>query len=252
MEIIKDIYYTRAKLWRQSLDLYLPDAKRFPVFVYFHGGGIIGGSKESNEVVFLALQKMGVAVISANYRLYPEAAYPEFIRDAAAAVGWAYKHMSDYGEVTGYFVGGSSAGGYLTQMLCFDKKYLKMHKIDADQVTGYIMDAGQPTTHFNVLTERGVDSRQVIIDEAAPIYHITDGRSYPSMQIIVAENDIPNRREQTALLVSTLKHFSCEDEKIDFRFMEGYKHCQYNNAIDEKGESIFAKIIYEFISNRSV
>lgn len=87
MEVIKDIYYTGAKHQRQSLDLYLPDANRFPVFVYFHGGGIVGGSKEKNDVLLLSLQKKGVAVISANYRLYPEAAYPDFIRDAAAAVG---------------------------------------------------------------------------------------------------------------------------------------------------------------------
>lgn len=156
--------------------------------------------------------------------------------------------MADYGEVTDYFIGGSSAGGYLTQMLCFDKKHLKMHKINADEVSGYIMDAGQPTTHFNVLTERGMDSRRVIIDDAAPLYHVTDGRNFPPMQIVVAENDMRNRREQTDLLISTLKHFGCEEEKVDFRIMEGYRHCQYNKAVDEMGNSIFADIVYDFIS----
>ena len=248
MEIIKDIYYTSANIWRQSLDVYLPVSKKFPVFIYFHGGGIVGGNKERNTVLFPALQKLGVAVVSANYRLYPEACYPDFIRDAAAAVAWAYKHMSEYGEVTGYFVGGSSAGGYLTQMLCFDRKYLAIHKVDSDAITGYVMDAGQPTTHFNVLTERGMDSRRVIIDEAAPIYHITADRNYPPMQIFVAENDMRNRKEQTDLLISTLKHLGHDEDKIDYRFMPGFKHCQYNQALDEDGKSIFANAIFEFIS----
>ena len=73
----------------------------------------------------------------------------------------------------------------------------------------------QGCKHFNVLVERGFDSRRVIIDEAAPIYHITEGRNYPPMQIVVAENDRRNRNEQNALLVSTLKHFGCEEDKIE-------------------------------------
>lgn len=246
MKVIENISYTNAQLPLQMLDLYLPDCDSFPVVIYFHGGGIVSGNKKEKFLKYL--QAKGVAVISANYRLYPDAAYPEFIRDAAAAVAWAYKHMPEYGEITGYFVGGSSAGGYLTQMLCFDKKYLKMHNIDSDQVTGYIMDAGQPTAHFNVLKERGIDSRRVIIDETAPIYHITANRDYAPMQIIVAENDMRNRAEQTALLISTLKHLGCEEEKIDFRFMPNCKHVEYINQFDENGNSVFADMIYDFVS----
>lgn len=246
MKIIENICYTNAQLPLQMLDLYLPDGDTFPVVIYFHGGGIVGGNKKERFLKYL--QAKGVAVISANYRLYPDAAYPEFIRDAASAVAWAYKHMPEYGEITGYFVGGSSAGGYLTQMLCFDKKYLKMHNIDSDQVTGYIMDAGQPTAHFNVLKERGIDSRRVIIDETAPIYHITANRDYAPMQIIVAENDMRNRAEQTALLISTLKHLGCAEEKIDFRFMPNCKHVEYINQFDENGNSVFADLIYDFVS----
>lgn len=246
MRVIEDIFYTKNQSSLQSLDLYLPDCESFPVVIYFHYGGFTGGDKKGYKFIPF-LQERGVAVISVNYRLYPEAAYPDFIRDGAMAVAWAYKHMPEYGNVTGYFIGGSSAGGYLTAMLCFDKKYLKMHKIDSDTVTGYIIDGGQPTTHFNVMVERGFDKRRVMIDEAAPIYHISEGRTYAPMQIIVAENDLRNRNEQNALLVSTLKHFGCEDEKIDYRIVPGYKHVQYVNDISEDGRSIFADAVYEFV-----
>lgn len=248
MKVIEDIFYTRAKSPMQSLDLYLPDCESFPVVIYFHYGGFTGGDKKDYPFIPHLVER-GIAVISANYRMYPEAAFPDFIRDGAMVVAWAKKHMPEYGEITGYFVGGSSAGGYLSMMLCFDKKYLKMHKIDSDEITGYIMDAGQPTTHFNVLVERGFDQRRVVIDEAAPIYHITDGRNYPPMQIVVAENDRRNRNEQNALLVSTLKHFGCPEENIDYRIIPGYKHVGYVKQITEDNRSVFAEIVFDFVSN---
>ena len=116
------------------------------------------------------LVKKGVAVVSANYRMYSEAKYPEFINDSAAAIAWTMKNIKEYGEPLSFFIGGSSAGGYLSEMLCFDKKYLAQYGIDSDLINGYIHDAGQPIVHFNVLRARGIDSRRVIIDEAAPIF----------------------------------------------------------------------------------
>ena len=255
MKIIEKVFYTNAKLPEQFLDICLPDCDTFPVYVYFHGGGLtrktaIAERKEPLKVSGFTeyLVSHGVAVVRVEYRCYPDACYPEFILDAAYAVAWVKEHMSEYGNVTGLFVGGASAGGYLTQMLCFDKKYLGKHGIDPDSITGYIMDAGQPTAHFNVLKERGVDSRRVIVDETAPLYHVCAGRDYPPMQIIVAENDMRNRFEQTQLLISTLKHLGMDESKIDYRFMSGYKHCEYGKYADENGDNILGKIYYDFIS----
>lgn len=250
MKKFENIFYSEMQDSEQVLDLYLPDIEDFPVFIYFHGGGIVEGDK-TNGKFFDSLVEKGIAVISANYRMYPRASYPDFLEDSAAAVAWAYTHMNEYGNPTGYYVGGSSAGGYITQMLCFDKSYLAAHGIDADQVGGYFMDAGQPTTHFNVLKERGLDSRRVIIDEAAPIFHIVGDRTYAPMFILVSDNDMENRPEQTALLVSTLKHFRCDMDRVDYKIMENSKHCRYVNAFDENGNSIFADLIFNFIKKYS-
>lgn len=246
MKVIKDIFYTDAKSSFQALDLYLPDCDEFPVVIYFHYGGFTKGDK--GDYTFIPyLQQRGIAVISANYRMYPDAHYPDFIQDGAAAVAWAYENMPRYGKITDYYIAGSSAGGYLTAMLCFDKQFLGAHGIDADMVSGYVMDGAQPTTHFNVLVERGMDKRRVVIDDAAPIYHITNDRKYPPMQIIVAERDLQNRTEQNALMLSTIKHFGYNMDKVYFQTMQGYKHVGYVNAIDESGNSIFADVIYAFI-----
>ena len=248
MKIMENICYGTNNKDAQVLDLYLPEKNTFPVVIYFHGGGLIEGDKKN---VFIEhLQKKGFAVISANYRMYPKAKYPDSIEDAASVVAWAYKNMPSYGTVQGYFVGGSSAGGYLTQMLCFDKNYLQAHGIDSDEITGYIMDAGQPTSHFNVLKEKGFDYRRVIIDETAPIYHISANRNYAPMLILTAENDMRNRAEQTALMISTLRHLGCDESKIDNRILLGYKHVGYVSDIDENGNSVFADIIYDFVMKR--
>lgn len=248
MKQIMDIYYTDEKNEEKMLDLYLPDSDSFPVLIFFHGGGMKAGrgSRKGNKFYGYLAQK-GVAVISADYRNYPDAAYPDYIEDAAAAVAWAYNNMKSYGNSIGFFIGGSSAGAYLSEMLCFDKKYLAVHGIDSDKVDGYIHDAGQPTTHFSILEERGVDTRRIIVDEAAPLYHITGGRDYPPMQIFVADQDMPNRLEQTKLLISTLKHFEYDVSKIDFRLMENHTHTSYVNEQDGNGNFIFADMMYEFI-----
>ena len=141
MRIEKDITYGKDNHTMQKLDIYLPDKEEFPVIVYFHGGGIERGDK---ECVFCSyLQKKGIGVVSANYRMYPDAKYPEFLEDAAEAVSWTVKNISSYGKVTNIYVGGSSAGGYISQMLCFDKEYLGKHGVDPDSLSGFFFDAGR-------------------------------------------------------------------------------------------------------------
>ena len=173
--------------------------------------------------------------------MYPQALYPQFICDGAEAVGWIYKNIGKYGNCEGIYIGGSSAGGYLSMMLCFDDKYLTPYHIPENVIKGYVHDAGQPTTHFNVLRERGIDSRRVIIDEAAPLYHIGKAESYPPMIFIVSDNDMKNRFEQTQLTISTLKHFEYDESKIYYRLMHG-THCHYSHKVE------FGKIICEFIN----
>lgn len=235
MKLTEDIPYAARK--GCALDVWLPDAPDGTAFVYFHGGGLEGGSRKDASPLAQSLAARGTAVISADYRMYPDAAYPDFILDAADAVRWALAHAAEYGFQK-LFVGGSSAGGYLSMMLCFDKRYLGA---DADKITGYVFDAGQPTTHFNVLRERGLDTRRVIIDEAAPLYHIEAGRNYPPMLVFVAENDISNRYEQTQLLLSTLRDFGYAPDLATCRFMKGWSHCAYD------GEAVFYDEIGAFI-----
>ena len=74
-------------------------------------------------------------------------------------------------------------------------------------ISGYVHDSGQPTAHFNVLKEKGMDFRRVIVDETAPLYFVGLEKEYPPMLFIVADQDMENRYEQTVLVLSTMDHF---------------------------------------------
>ncbi|HHY81663.1 MAG TPA: alpha/beta hydrolase [Clostridiales bacterium] len=245
MKIIKDITYDYFDACK--LDLYLPKSNDFSLLVYFHGGGLEIGDKSFDINVYKYLISSGIAVAAANYRMYPDAKYPEFIEDAASAVNWVFRNIENYGHCNNIFIAGSSAGAYLSMMLCFDKKYLGKYGINPNDIAGYIFDAGQPATHFNILKERGLDTRRVIIDEAAPIYHIGENQIQSPMMILVAEHDIPNRLEQTYLLCSTLKIFGYDEKKLIFKLMKGYQHVEYTNAFDVNNNNVFAVMIRDFI-----
>ena len=127
MKIIKDICYNDKD---QLLDLLLPENDVSAVLVFFHGGGIVEGCKEWNRVPFEYLTSKNIAVASANYRMYPEAKFPDFIEDASDAVAWVFNNIKNYCNCDKIFVGGSSAGGYID----YEKPWWYSNYIDETEV----------------------------------------------------------------------------------------------------------------------
>lgn len=228
MKVLENISYSSIGHERQVLDLYLPDCDEFPVFVYFHGGGLHKGGKGigGNNTVGINLAEKGIGCVCANYRLYPDAEYPDFIRDAAAAVAWTFKHINEYGKCDKIFVGGTSAGAYATMMLNYDRKWLAPHRINIMDIAGFVHDAGQATTHFNVLRGDGMDRRRIVVDDRAPLYYIGVEPEYPPQLHLVSTNDIKCRHAQLNLLMETMEFFEYDMSKTELRVYEG-KHSKY-------------------------
>ncbi len=207
---------------QNRIDLYLPEDVTAPdLFLFFHGGGFVGGSRKYREPAYGDLVRSGVAVATADYRMYPEAAYPDFVEDAALACAWVKENIARFTPVRRIFLGGSSAGGYLTQMLCLDASWLGRHHLKPSDFAGFFHDAGQPTAHFNVLKERGLDSRRVIVDETAPLYHVGTNMELPPMHFVVSDNDIPVRYEQTMVMISALKNFGFDPGRVTYEVRHG-------------------------------
>lgn len=244
MRIYKNISYNDKGRDINKLDVYTPDGDCEAVFLYIHGGGIEHGNKDDSFNLAPYLTSRAISLININYRKYPEASYPDFIEDAADAIAWSKRNIAELCGCDKLYVGGSSAGAYISMMLCFDKCFLGKVGFDSTAVQGYLHDAGQPTTHFNVLKYSGVDSRRVIIDERAPIYHIGNEPSYPPMRFLVSDDDMENRYEQTMLAVGALRHFRYENHS--HKILDG-KHCSYFYRTDENGDNLLSKEIYDFI-----
>ena len=223
------------------LDLFVPEKEEFITIIHFHGGGLIEGDKGDTYQYVEHLVNAGFAVATANYSLLPDNKFPSFVKDASEAVKYVINNISKYGKSDKFIISGQSAGAYLTLMLCLNKEYLGEYQ---NKIIGYISDAGQPTSHFNILKyQYGLDPLLQRIDETAPIYYVNDKTKFSSILLMVYEQDLPNRLEQNQLLVSTIKSYN-DKANIVLKVLKGY-HCHGSSELDSDGEYETIKIIKE-------
>jgi len=205
---------------RCILDVYYPTNKKmFATVVWFHGGGL----KKGKKIIPDRLKRQGIAVVAVNYRLYPKAKAPSYLKDSAAAVAWTFKNITSLGgDPKKIFVSGSSAGGYLTAMIGLDKRWLKAHDIDADGIAGLIPLAGQMLTHFTVREERGIDKTTVVIDDLAPLSHLRSDA--PPIMLVTGdrEREMLGRYEENAYMYRMLKVVGHRDVRL--LELDGYGH----------------------------
>ena len=241
-----NLAYTDKRDKNNRYDLYLPDTEEpYPLLVFYFGGGLCAGKKEDLRRMGREFAENGIAVAAPDYRLHPEVDYPVFIEDAAESTAFLYREYGN--KVSKFIVGGYSAGGYLTMMLCFNKDYLASYGIDPDDLGGWVFLSGQPTAHFNVLSWQGIDPRRVIVDETAPLYHV-HGTGAPIL-IITSNNDMPNRYEQNMLLAGTLRHMNYQS-MVEVRVADGVPHDGFLRLSDS-GHSHLYDLAHSFIEEIS-
>ena len=132
---------------RQRLDIYRPSstapAAGWPVVVFFYGGSWNRGEKADYKFAGEALASRGVLTLVADYRLYPEVRYPDFLRDSARALGYGLKEAAHLGgDPKRVFVMGHSAGGYNAAMLALDGRWLGEIGRKPTELAGFIGLAG--------------------------------------------------------------------------------------------------------------
>ncbi|HZG90729.1 MAG TPA: alpha/beta hydrolase fold domain-containing protein [Pseudonocardia sp.] len=96
--------------------LYRPDSPGpHPVVCYFHGGGWVLGSADSDDPLCRDLcVRTDAVIVSVDYRHGPEARFPAAHDDAWAALRWVAAHATELGGIPGQLVvAGWSAGANL-------------------------------------------------------------------------------------------------------------------------------------------
>lgn len=201
------------------LDLHTPAKKGFATVVWFHGGGLEAGDKKIPKY----LLDNGYAVVSANYRHSPQVQAPAYLEDAAAAVAWTFANIEKYGgDPSKIFISGHSAGGYLTSMLVLDKRWLKPHGIDPNDLAGAIPHSGQTLTHFTIRKERGIGRETGVSDDLAPLYHVRPDT--PPLLLTTGDRNLefPFRYEENALLFKMLE--AAKHPDVQLYELQGFTH----------------------------
>lgn len=123
IKIIKNVSYGQHP--RQVLDVFQPVGKtNAPVFVFVHGGGYVGGSKDANDGnVTTYFARNGLLSITVEYRLAPEYPWPAGGQDVAGAVAWIKKNAAQYGgDPDRIYLMGHSAGATHVATYVFDRR----------------------------------------------------------------------------------------------------------------------------------
>jgi len=114
--VIPNVTYHIASNQENKLDLYVPRGATVPtpVLMYIHGGGWVGGTKESSVLRILPYLEMGWAVANVEYRLGAVARAPAAVEDGLCALRWVIRNSGQYNLDTSRIVTtGNSAGGHL-------------------------------------------------------------------------------------------------------------------------------------------
>ena len=91
-----------------------PSTTLQPAVVFFHGGGWTHGYKEWSAFMAEPLARLGLRLVTPDYRLAPEHRLPAAYEDGLAALRHLSIHAQDYGiDPQRLYLSGHSAGGHL-------------------------------------------------------------------------------------------------------------------------------------------
>lgn len=196
---------------RQKLDLYRPSAANRPavppIVVFFYGGSWSKGERADYRFVGEALASAGAVVVVPDYRLSPGVRYPEFLKDSAAAVKWAFDHAQELGgSPDNVVVMGHSSGGYNAAMLALDRRWLDGAGLaPQSKLAGFIGLAGP----YDFLP---IENRETQVafrwpdtsPDTQPIVHVT-AKAPRALLLAAIKDDLVNPQRNTVGLAEKLK-----------------------------------------------
>lgn len=193
---------------RQRLDVYVPrDLQGLaPVVVFFYGGSWNNGNRADYAFIGEALASRGIIAVVADYRVYPQVRYPDFIDDAALTLAWTVKDIQRFGgDSKRLFVMGHSAGAYNAAMVALDSRWLAKQGLTPIILRGWIGLAGP----YDFIPIENPDVKPVFFfpdtpPESQPINHVT--RAAPPALLIASHDDkIVNAVRNTAGMATKLR-----------------------------------------------
>lgn len=126
----RGIEFARVDGTRLRLDVYRPadddphDELIQPAVIQVHGGGWLAGSRYEQGIPLLNhLANIGWVGFNIDYRLSPQATWPDHIADVKRAIAWVRENAEELGiDPEMICITGGSAGGHLTALAALTAK----------------------------------------------------------------------------------------------------------------------------------
>lgn len=115
-QVLSNVTYLTANGFEAKLDVYRRRDVQVPqpTLVFYHGGGWIGGTKESSFMSVMPWLEMGWNVVNVEYRMARVSPAPAAVEDAQCALKFVVTRAKDYNiDTSKIVVSGESAGGHL-------------------------------------------------------------------------------------------------------------------------------------------
>lgn len=268
VNIIPDLIYEEES--GALLDIYFPEEMEdsVPVILWIHGGGFVGGSKDSRRDYAMALAHEGYVVANIDYGLAPEQLYPGPIFQANAALDYMQQHAADFGgDMSRVFIGGDSAGAQiasqLSAVLSNSELAAKMDilpAIGSDTLRGAVLFCGLynmktvaatqfPNIDYFLNTYTGTADFESFerIQEMSTVQHITSG--FPDSFIAVGDGD--PLASQSAELANIIRLNGAAVETMFFENSGKNLQHEFQYALDTlDGQETLARTI-DFLSLKS-
>jgi acetyl esterase/lipase len=173
VEQLRDQVYSRAGGKRRLADLYLPSPPdgKAPVIVWVHGGGWRFGDRHLAPDLSRFIAERGFAMVSFDYRLSDEAAFPAPIEDMKTVVRWVRSVAGQY-NLDGEHIGlwGSSAGAHLAACaaLSDDSQFVSEEYAEFSSQVQAVLDGYGPTDFSRIDADRiPADSQRVDVESVS-------------------------------------------------------------------------------------
>lgn len=252
VDVIRDIRFTRGSGIDVKLDIYRPTPAQQdilgelpggrPVLLQIHGGGwtLNKGDKRHQALPLMnRLAAQGWICVTADYRLSPQATFPDHIVDVKQAIRWIKQEGDAYGMNTDFIViTGGSAGGHLSSLAALtpnDPSFQPgFEEIDCSVqacvpfygVYDFIDEQNQnPNSGLKELFESSVikgsfKEKPKLYESASPVHRVTEGA--PPFFVIHGDRDVVVPLWHAHALIEKLRQTSLE--RVAFAELPGGQH----------------------------
>lgn len=233
VRVVSNLAYKDDGDFYHNFDIYYgkSSGSALPTVVNVHGGGLVYGTKEICKQACVYLAKLGFNVANINYRLLPDVAFKDQIRDVVEGLTYLVENASMLGlDAEKFFLMSDSAGSFLTlaaYALMKDKNFRKIFDIPAKDINISAMGLISPMTGLmktGSLSLINEPTRRGLSDEEIPF---TDDilkalKHTPLPKTIIATSEEDFIRYQALALKKFLDAKNIKNKFLDFKKNDSY------------------------------